>query len=193
MVAQVFRESVGRAFHGGGDGVFGFRCVLGIVHAFAHALYALFHFAHTGQVFIELAFVGPTDALGKILGAIFYAVENADVLQAATVVKQVVPGERWAHFDRARRIGTLPGEVGTVGQGEVRLVVSGHGLLAGQHDAGLRRFFAHVVGNHLVDADAGVDDGAFRNVRAGQETASLGGMNALAGQRVHVESINDVD
>jgi hypothetical protein len=41
------------------------------------------------------------------------------------------------------------------------------GLLAGQHDAGLGRFFAHVSGNPLIDADAGVNDGAFRNVRAG--------------------------
>src|SRR3984957_1991195 len=193
VVAQVFRKPVGRPFHGGGDGVFGFGGAVGFVLVFAHALYALFHFAHAGQIFIELALVGPTDALGEILGAVFDSIQNADVLQAATVVKQVVPGERWVDFDRDRRIGTLPGEVGTVGQGEVRLVVSGHGLLAGEHDAGLRRVFAHVGGNPLVDADAGVDDGAFRNVRAGQETASLGGMNALAGQRVHVESINDVD
>src|SRR5580698_5224361 len=98
VIAQVFGESVGGAFHGGGDGVFGFGCVVGIAHVFAHALYALFYFAHTGEVFIELAFVGATDALGKILGAVFYAVENAEVLQAAMVVKQVVPGERWVDF-----------------------------------------------------------------------------------------------
>jgi hypothetical protein len=30
----------------------------------------------------------------------------------------------------------MTGEVGTVGHGKVRLVVSLHGLLAGQHDAG---------------------------------------------------------
>ena len=154
---------------------------------------ALFHFAHAGQVFIELAFVARTDALGKILGAILDAVENAEVLQAATVVKQVVPGERWVHFYRDRRIRTLPGEVGTVGQGKVRLVVTGHGLLAGQHDARLRRLFAHAVGNHLIDADAGVDDGAFRNVRAGQQTAGLGGMNSLPRERLDVETINHVD
>jgi hypothetical protein len=64
------------------------------------ALYSLFHFAHAGEVFIEPAFVGPTYAFGKILGAGFYAVENADVLQAPTVVKQVVPGERCVHFYR---------------------------------------------------------------------------------------------
>ena len=168
MIAQVFRQSVGRPVHGGGDGVFGFGCVVGIVLVFAHALDALFHFAHAGQIFIELALVGRTDALGKILGAILHAVENAEVQQAAAVVKQVVPGERRVHFHRDGRIRTLPGEVRTVGHGEVRLVVTGHGLLAGQHDAGLRRVFAHVVGNHLIDADAGVDDGAFRNVRAGQ-------------------------
>ena len=56
--------------------------------------------------------------------------------------------------------------MGTVGQGKVRLVIAGHGLLAGQHDAGLRRVLADAVGDHLVDADAGVDDGAFGNVRA---------------------------
>ena len=56
--------------------------------------------ASTGQIFIELAFVGGTYTLGKILGAIFYAVENADVLQAATVVKEVVPGERGVDFYR---------------------------------------------------------------------------------------------
>src|SRR5580704_2993849 len=166
VIAQVFRQSVGRPFHGGCDGVFGFGCVLGVALVFAHALYALFYFAHAGQVFIELALVGGTYAPGKILGAGFYSIQNANVLQAATVVKQVVPGERWVDFYRDRRIGTLPGEVGTVGEGEVRLVVSGHGLLAGQHDAGLRSVFAHVVGNPLVNADAGVDDGPFRDVGA---------------------------
>src|ERR1700679_709937 len=75
VIAQVFRESGGWAFHGGGYGVFGFRCVVGIVLAFAHLLYALFHLAHAGQVFVELALVSPTYALGKILGAVFYAVE----------------------------------------------------------------------------------------------------------------------
>src|ERR1700722_3047907 len=134
VIAQVFREAVGGSFHGGGDGVFGFRGAVGVGLVFAHALYTLFHFAHAGQVFIELAFVGPTDALGKILGAVFDTVENADVLQTATVVKQVVPGERGVDFDRDRRIGTLPGEVGTVGQGEVRLVITRHGLIAGKHD-----------------------------------------------------------
>ena len=77
---------------------FGFRCVVGVVLAFAHALYALFYFTHTGQVFIELAFVGRL-ILGQILGAVFHAVENADVVQAATIVKQVVPGERGIDFD----------------------------------------------------------------------------------------------
>ena len=167
MIAQVLGESVGGTFHGGGDGVFGFGCVVGVALVFAHALYTLFYFAHTGEVFIELALIGATDALGKILGAVFYAVENAEVLQAAMVVKQVVPGERWVDFYGDPGCGTLPGEMGTVGEGEVGLVVSGHGLLTGKHDAGLRSFFTDVVGNHLVDADAGVDDGAFGNVGSG--------------------------
>src|SRR3984957_15550266 len=118
VIAQVFREAVGGSFHGGSDGVFGFRCAVGVGLVFAHALYALFHFAHAGQVFIELAFVGSTDALGQILGAVFDSIQNADVLQAATVVKQVVPGERWVGFDGDRRIGTLPGGGGTEAQRE---------------------------------------------------------------------------
>src|ERR1700722_2590251 len=94
VIAQIFGKPVGRPFHRGGNGVFGFRCAVGVGLVFAHALYALLHFAHAGQVFVKLAFVGTADALGKILGTVFDAVENADVLQAATVVKQVVPGER---------------------------------------------------------------------------------------------------
>jgi hypothetical protein len=74
-----------------------------VLLAFAHALYALFYFALAGQVFIELACVGGAYTPGKILGAVFYAVENADVLQAATVVKagkygDMIPGCREKEF-----------------------------------------------------------------------------------------------
>jgi hypothetical protein len=122
--------------------------------------------------FAGFPYEGGAYALGKILGAVFYAVENADVLQAATVVKEVVPGERGV--DRDGRARTLPGEVGTLGHGKVRLVVSGHGLLAGEHDAGLGGFFAYVGGNPLIDAGAGVNDQAGKNSGAGGKVVLRG-------------------
>jgi hypothetical protein len=39
-------------------------------------------------------------------------------------------------------------------------VIAGHRLVAGQHDAELRRLPAQPVGDHLVHADAGMDDRA---------------------------------
>jgi hypothetical protein len=99
-------------------------------------------------------------------------VENADVLQAATVVKEVVPGERGV--DRDGRARSLPGEVETVGRGKVGLVVTGHGLLAGQHDAGLGGFFAHVGDNPLIDADAGVNDQAAEKLGSGRKSRPQG-------------------
>jgi hypothetical protein len=87
----------------------GARCLIGF--ASAECL------AHAGQVFVQLASVGGAYTLGKILGAIFYTVENADVLQAATVAKEVVPGERGV--DRNGRVRTLRGEgYGATGSAE---------------------------------------------------------------------------
>jgi hypothetical protein len=54
-----------------GEGVFGFGGIVGFFLACAHALYALFYFAHAGQVFIQLAFLAGAYTLGKILVAIF--------------------------------------------------------------------------------------------------------------------------
>ena len=45
-------------------------------------------------------------------------------------------------FIRDRRVRSLPRDVRAVGQGVVRLVVSGHRLLASQNDAGLRGILA---------------------------------------------------
>ncbi len=129
----------------------------------------------------------------EVLGAVLHAVENADIQQAAAIVEQVVPGERRIDFDRHRRIRSLPGDVRTVGHREIGLVIAGHRLFAGQHDAGLRRVLADMAGDHLIDADAGMDDGALRDVRARQQAAGLAGVNALAGQRLDVEAVDHVD
>jgi hypothetical protein len=53
-------------------------------------------------------------------------------------------------------------------------VVSGHGLLAGWHDAGLVRFFAYVGGHPLIDADAGVNDQAAENSGPGGKVVPQG-------------------
>ena len=49
------------------------------------------------------------------------------------------------------------------------------------------------AGDHLIDADAGVDDGAFRNMRARQQASGLPGVNALTRQRLYVEAIDHID
>ena len=160
----------------------------------AHALDALFHFAHAGRD-IRRACSCRVELIcaAERFGAVLHAVEDADVPQAAAVVEQVVPGERGIHFHGHRRIGRLPGDVRAVGQREVGLVVAGHGLLAGQHDAGLRRVVAHVVGDHLIHADAGVDDGALLKCarrRAGCRSAR----DECPGRwRLVEEAVDDVD
>ena len=50
-------------------------------------------------------------------------------------------------------------------------MVAGHRLLARQHDARLRRVLPDAIGDHLIHADAGVDDRALLNVRAGEQAA----------------------
>ncbi len=52
---------------------------------------------------------------------------------------------------------------------------------------------ADVIGDHLIDADAGLDDGALRDVRAGEQAAGLRGVNALAGQRLDEQAVDHVD
>ena len=125
--------------------------------------------------------------------SILHAIENAHVAQAAAILEQVVPGQRRVDFDRHRRIRTLPGDVRAVGHREVGLVVAGHRLLAGQHDAGLRRVLADAIGDHLVDADARLDDGALLNGRAGEQAAGLRGVNALAGGALVEQAVDHVD
>ena len=101
--------------------------------------------------------------LAESRGVVLHAIEDAHVAQAAAVLEQVVPGQRRIDFVRHRRIRALPGDVRAVRHREVGLVVAGHRLLASQHDAGLRRVLADAVGDHLVDGDAGLDDGALLN------------------------------
>ena len=50
-----------------------------------------------------------------------------------------------------------------------------------------------MAGDHLIDADAGMDDGALGDVRARQQAAGLGGMDALAGQRLDIEAVDHID
>ncbi len=57
------RRSSGRPLAGRGPWwrptvFFALACVVGVVLDLAHALDALFHFAHAGEIFVELALVG---------------------------------------------------------------------------------------------------------------------------------------
>jgi hypothetical protein len=76
---------------------------------------ARFYFTDAGEIHVELALVGGADGFGKILGAVFYAVENAEVLQAAAVFKDAVRGEGGIDLDGDGRVRALPGEVKTHG------------------------------------------------------------------------------
>ena len=194
VIAQIFGQSVGRA-----GPSWPRRCsspsprrprvslVLRIPSTRFSTSRTLVRYSSSLVLSLELIFVV------RVFGAVLHAVENAEVQQAAAVVEQVVPGERRINFHRHRRIRALPGDVRTVGQREVRLVIARHGLLAGQHDARLRRIVADAIGDHLIDADARVDDGAFRDVRAREQASGLRRVNALAGQRLHEEPVDHVD
>jgi len=72
-------------------------------------------------------------------------------------------------------------------------VIAGHRLLAGQHDGRLRRILTDLVRNHLVDADARMDQRALGDVLARQQAAGLGGMDALVGQGFDIQAVDDID
>ena len=186
MVAQVFRQTVGRTVHGHKRGVLRLGRVLCIRLAFACSLYSLLHFAYAGEIFIQLAFVAGADFACKVLRTFLHAVENTDIQQAAAVIEQVVPGERGIDFHRNRRFRALPRDMRAVRHGEVRLVVTGHWLFTSENDTRLGSIFADAVGDHLIDTNAGVDDGALRNMSARQQAAGLARVDALASERLDV-------
>ena len=107
--------------------------------------------------------------------------------------KQRVERERRVDLVRHRRIGVLPRDVRAVRHREVRLVVARHRLLARQHDAGLQRFLSQVIGDHLVDRDAGVDDRTSRDGRSGEQASRLRRVDALARRVLVEEAVDDVD
>ena len=70
---------------------------------------------------------------------------------------------------------------------------AGDGLLAGKHHAGLQRLLADTIGDHLIDRDAGMQDGSLFEVRAGEKTAGLRGVNAQTHRALVEEPVDDVD
>ena len=61
-----------------------------LILRFAHAFDALLHFAHAGHVFVEFGVVARADLAAEPIGALLDAVEDADVHQAAAILKQHV-------------------------------------------------------------------------------------------------------
>jgi len=57
-------------------------------------------------------------------------------------------------------------------------VISGHRLLAGQHDARVGRILSNRVRDHLIHSQAGMQNGALRNLSAGKQAARVRRMNA---------------
>src|SRR6185312_16562390 len=98
-------------FHREGRAVLLLCELVGLILDLARAFDALFHFAHAGEVLIQLRLVLGADFAAERLSAIFHAVENADVDLAPAIFEQVVPRERRVDFDRHWRIRRLPGDV----------------------------------------------------------------------------------
>ena len=90
----------------------------------------------------------------KARGLILDTVENALVPAVAAVLEEAVESQRGIDFHRHGRVGALPGNVRAVGHREIRLVITGDGLLAAEHQAGLHRVLPEVIGQHLIHADA---------------------------------------
>ena len=94
MFADVFRQAVVGALHGkerGGPVFFDVGFAAGLVAA--HFFHALFNFAHAGEVFVELGFVGGTDFALQARGFVFDAIENALQAAAAAIFEKAVEGE----------------------------------------------------------------------------------------------------
>src|SRR5207249_3146829 len=119
--------------------------ILRLTHVLPHAIYALLHFAHAGEIFVQLRLVAGGDLTLETGRVIHHAVEHANIAQTSAVFKKVVPGERRVHLVRHRRVRTLPGYVRAVRHREIRLVVPGHGLLTGEHDTRLWRVLSDPV------------------------------------------------
>ena len=66
-------------------------------------------------------------------------------------------------------------------------------LFAGEDHAWLGRLLTDLIGDHLVDGDAGVEDRPLVNFGAGKEAAGHGRVNAMSRGRLIVEAVDDVD
>ena len=72
-------------------------------------------------------------------------------------------------------------------------MIAGHRLFDRQHEARLRGVLADVARDHLVHADAAVDDRALLQRHAGQQVAGHPGMDADAGRGLVEQAVDDVD
>ena len=85
------------------------------------------------------------------------ALEIRDALVARAFTKQPLEGELRIVLGRERLVGRLPGEVVFVGAGVTRIALAGLAHhVAGQFQRGEARVVADLVGDHLVDGDAGL-------------------------------------
>ncbi len=80
--------------------------------------------------------------------------------------------------------------MGAVSHREVGFVVTGDGLFAPEHHAGLNGFLGEVVCEHLIHADVAFQDRPALQGGAGEDVACLAGMNADTGS-VFVEEAGD--
>ena len=109
------------------------------------AVHTLLHLAHAGQIIVELDLVRGTHLPAHRFRAVFHAIDDAHISQAAAILKEIVERQRRVQFHRKRRVRALPGNVRTVRHRVVRFVIPGHRRIARQHDARLRRVLSDVL------------------------------------------------
>ena len=136
------------------------RPVGGLAQVAAHPLGALLHVPHARQVLVQLGAVVLADAAAQAGRFPADAVQDALHAPAAAVLEQAVERQRGIDLAGNGRIRALPGDVRAIGHREVRLVVAGQRLLAGQHQTRLDRVLPDARGQHLIHADAAVQHGA---------------------------------
>ena len=158
----------------------------------AQHLQPLFHLPHAGEEFVQLGPVRARDLAAEAGGVVLDRVQDAARALASPVLEQAVEGQRGVHLQRHGRAGALPGDVRAIGHRVVALVIAGVGLLAPEHQARLHGVLSQSLGQHLVHADAALEDRALLQRNAREQAAGHAGVNPHPGRGLVEQAADEV-
>ncbi len=93
VIADILGKAVVGTFHGHDGRAFGLGENVGFLFGGAGGIDAFLDFTDAGEEFVELGFIGGTDAAAEAIGLIFDAIENALIALVAAIFEKAVEGQ----------------------------------------------------------------------------------------------------